>query len=402
MKASPLSELYIKECEFFFKSIGGTKYFVEPNWIDMFTIHWDMLRMNGIVSASLSFQDYLSFHETMPMEPGVTFEVNLTDTQKNKFKYVFTVSDFQVATVKSDRKRVSVIMMDPYSYKMINIQDSRGFSLKRTNEIWNALKSCDAYKLDKPVNGHHEFINATKDWEKSDQFCKTYSYILNGKKSLFRNLKEKYYEEGLLCFSDRKVRHLTFLKEIFKDKEPRPDIYDVVAPNNYYYYKIDEVHKLPPETIDLQDPALKKEWFSQFYAFPQKVDVDLPSYEMNFEYKKKICKPYDYHAKVGEADTRLNDVSPEGKIIHNYLVKALQRNKIQMMIYGDFTLEIGTLIETRIYSVGGRIDEIDEEMSGVWLITEIQDTIQPPAFYQVVTLSRPRIMKKDSAPAKSK
>jgi hypothetical protein len=402
MKASPLSELFIKECEFFFKNKAGEKYFVEPSWIDMFVIHWDLLKMNGLVGSTLSFQDYLSFHETMPIEPGVTFEVNLVDTQKNKFKYIFIVTDFNVETVKRDRKRITAAMMDPYSYKMSQIFDSKGYSLKRTDEIWNAIKTDPDYKLDKPVNGHHEFINSTKDWEIPTDFCKTYSYILNGKKSLFRNLKDKYYEEGLLCFTDRKNRQLTFLKEIFKDKEPRSDIYHVVAPNDNYYYKIDEVHKLPPEIIDLQDDTLKKEWFSQFYAFPQRVDIDLPEYEKNFGYKKKINKPYDYHAKIGENDTRLNDVSPEGRIIHTYLSKVVQRHKIKIMIYGDFTLEIGTLLETCVYSTGGRTDEVDEEMSGVWLVIGIQDVIQPPSFYQIVTLARPRIMKTDTAPVKPK
>jgi hypothetical protein len=197
-------------------------------------------------------------------------------------------------------------------------------------------------------------------------------------------------------------RKFVFLNKQFNDKEPRPDIYHQVAGNSDYLYKIDEIIKVPPGNIDLLDPALKKEWFSQWYATPQTVEIDLPTYELDFEYKKKITKPIDYHGLIGQNDTRLNDVSPEGRIIHSYLVKALQRNQILILIYGDFTLNLGELIETQIYSTAGRIDEIDKETSGVWMVTEIVDAIHPPSFYQVVTLSRPRIMKKDHPLTKPK
>jgi hypothetical protein len=226
--------------------------------------------------------------------------------------------------------------------------------------------------------------------------------VTSGKKSLFRNIKEKCYQEGMLAYTDRTSRNYCFLKDIFNDKEPRPDIYHQVAGNKDYVYKIDEIKKIPPGNIDLLDPALKKEWFSQWYAIPQTVDIDLPTYELDFEYKKKIVKPIDFHGLIGNNPTRLNDISPEGRIIHSYLSKALQRNQILILIYGDFTLNVGELIETQIYSTGGKIDEIDQETSGVWMVTEIIDAIHPPAFYQVVTLSRPRIMKKNHPVVKPK
>jgi hypothetical protein len=401
MKASPLSELYTKDSELFFKSKSGEKYVIEIAWLDRLEIHWNMLSMNGIVGATMTFADHLSFNESIPLESGISFEMNLADTSKNKFKYVFVITDIQVQTVNKTRKTISIAMIDPYSYNMIKTFHSKGYSQKTTDDIINDICLMDEdIKLYDKINGVHEWNN--KITTTGDKYCKTYSYITSGKKSTFRNLKEKCYSEGILCYSDRESRKFVFLNKQFDGKEPRPDIYHQVAGNSDYLYKIDEIKKIPPGNIDLLDPALKKEWFSQWYAKPQTVEIDLPTYELDFEYKKKITKPIDYHGLIGQNVTRLNDVSPEGRIIHSYLIKALQRNQILILIYGDFTLNLGELIETQIYSTGGKIDEIDKETSGVWMVTEIVDAIHPPSFYQVVTLSRPRIMKKDHPVIKPK
>jgi hypothetical protein len=402
MKASPLSELYTKDSQLFFMSKKGEKYFIEISWLDRLEIHWNMLSMSGVVGATMTFADHLSFNESIPLEKGISFEMSLADTSKNKFKYVFVITDIKVETVNKTRKNISLAMMDPYSFNMIKTFHSKGYNQKRTDEIINDMCLLDEdIKLYDKINGVHEW-NSGVTTLPTGKYCKTYSYVTSGKKSSFRNIKEKCYEEGILAYTDREARKYVFLNDMFKDKEPRTDIYHQVAGNDDYIYKIDEIKKVPPGNIDLLDPALKKEWFSPWYGAPQTVDIDLPKYELDFEYKKKISKVIDYHGQIGQNATRLNDVSPEGRIIHSYLSKALQRNQILILIYGDFTLNLGELIETQIYSTGGKIDEIDQEVSGVWMVTEIVDAIHPPSFYQVVTLSRPRIMKKDHAPIKPK
>ena len=137
MKASPLSELYTKDSELFFMSKKGEKYFIEIEWLDRLEIHWNMLSMAGVVGATMTFADHLSFNESIPLEAGISFEMTLADTSRNKFKYVFVITDIKMETVNKTRRNISIAMMDPYSYKMIKTFHSKGYSQKRTDEIIN-------------------------------------------------------------------------------------------------------------------------------------------------------------------------------------------------------------------------------------------------------------------------
>lgn len=348
-------------------------YVIHNDWWSTLSINWSLGK--SVVSGTITFFDALDYAESIPLGDHNTISMKFKDSQEVTFEYTFGISD------------ISKIKKASGNYVTLRFLDTMSLSGAKTF-VSKGYKDMTAKAIAEDVYTNVLTENPEQYEQNISQDGNTYStYVLNGNKNISKNLNVIFDLQGMVYFKTRKKLNAIYPHEIFAN-EPKELVYSIQSENNDYIGIIDEWSYSSSFNLDAVIPDTKKVWFSPFDKQVQIIETDFQAAEDKFT--KTDGAEYDSEATYnleGAVESEINYLNPTKQIIKQQIMKNIDKNKNDIFINGTFENNVGDIVNVEIQSSTGKLDDIDEKSSGLWVITDITDHIGS-SFYQIITLQR--------------
>lgn len=356
-------------------SIDGIK--LTNGQLDSLTVKWNVDSFK--IVGSLSFTDTTGLVEELPIRGGNTVVLAMTDfddvVSKQKFKVM------EVSTTRGVKNpSVSLSLVDPITTSAMQMYNEMSWDSADMIEIIDHVETL------KP-----SLTGKKKNFVSSPPKHKNFVMPLHVSFNVVMHWLAK--NADVAFFQSRESFVIQPFKKLFKQGK-KGDKFRLKTPNQQYRRSIYEYNlkmgkelqasiMQPTGKIASFDPANKhsKHTDESFSSAREKLG-ETPAFGLTADKQTETGAKYFY-----KSDYHVKETSSQQWMKHAY--KDVQ---LEILVPGQFGTNIGDIVEVEMDN--WRLQSTPEKnMTGLWLITEIVDVINPPDFIQRITLSRSKYFK---------
>jgi len=350
-------------------SIDGIK--LTNGQINEIKIKWNV---DGFkVSGILSFTDLTGLIEELPIRGRNDVILSMTD-----FDDVVSSQAFKVVEVRTSRETsspfVELDLIDPISLKAMQTYNEMSFKSEDMVSI-----------IDNKETIGEELVGKEKD------FCETSkhkNFVMPLHVSFNVVMHWLAKNADVLMFQTRKDFVIQTISELFS-REQKGDIFLLKTPNQQYRRNIYQFKLIMGKefSTSVLQPNGKVASFDPNNKHSKFTENNYEASIANIEENTNFGLVVDEKANTGAKYFYKSDYHIEETTANQWSKNSYKGVQLELLVPGQFGTNIGDIVKVEIDN--WLLQSTPEKnMSGMWMVTEIIDVINPPDFIQRLTLSR--------------